>query len=72
MKKLLRALVICAPLTFLSGCVVQTVSYEPGYRTDYVTTVGYYNNQPTVMYTNSAYGIDDYSYWGGYRFFNAY
>lgn len=78
MNKLILSLVISAPLLLISGCAVETVGvdtvvYDPGYSSDYVYSVGYYNNRPywDNNYYYSSYWEDDYGYWGG-GYYNGY
>lgn len=88
MNKLVVACGMSIPLLLLEGCAtrVQTavVDYDPGYAvvyspgytsTDYVYSVGYYNNRPSwgnnYYYYNTGYSWRNNGYWGG-GFYNGY
>ncbi|MFA5958983.1 MAG: hypothetical protein WC785_00520 [Tatlockia sp.] len=58
MKKTIIAVAVFVPALFLTSCAVTTTSAYPGYRGDYVYSVGYYGVQP---------GWSDVGYWRGYR-----
>lgn len=79
MNKFIHSIILGAVFLSLSGCVVETVSYDPGYRSDYVYSVGYYNSRPYWgnnynynYYDNIGYSGYPYGYWGNYGYFGSY
>lgn len=77
MKRLIPAVAVSLPLLLLSACnglnVTNTV-YDPGFSSDYVYSVGYYNNRPywgnNYYYSGYIWGTDG-GYWGG-GYYNGY
>lgn len=80
MNKFIFSIILGALFLALSGCVVETVSYDPGYRSNYVYSVGYYNSNPYWANNYNYYGYTDYTgysgypygYWGNYEYFGSY
>lgn len=74
MIKLLHSMILGVLFVLLSSCTVQTVAYDPGYSSDYVYTVGYYNNYPywNNNYYYAGYGLGRYGYWGDYTYYSDY
>ena len=78
MNQLIIASIISASMFLLSGCgvdavsynTVDTVVYDPGYSSDYVYSVGYFNNRPYWgnNYHYFGYGSRRYGSWGGGRY----
>jgi hypothetical protein len=66
MNKFLVSLVLSTPIFMLSGCAVQTTTYDSGYSNDYVYSVGYYGNRPYWgnNYYYAGYDMGPYGYWG--------
>lgn len=68
MKKLMLVLAVLAPSTLITSCGAP-VSYYPGYRNDYVYSVGYHGYRPYWggRY-NASYGLNytgyQNRYWG--------
>jgi hypothetical protein len=72
MKKLIIAAVLVAPAFFVTSCAVESVAYDPGYSSDYVYSMSYYNNRPYWgnNYYHYGYGVGNYGYWGGIGLYN--
>jgi hypothetical protein len=77
MKKVMLTLLVAAPLLILSGCAVDTVSYNDGYVGENVYTAGYYDSSPywgNTYYTGYGWnnpGLLGGVAWGGSRWGNA-
>jgi hypothetical protein len=81
MKKIIGTVLGGLAFILLSGCTtvetvaVQPVVYSPGYSSDYIYSVGYYNNRPywgnNYYYYSSGSGWGNNGYWGG-GYYNGY
>lgn len=89
MNKLICSVGLSTTLLFIGGCATRVntvavdnvvyqpayrVAYTPGYQTDYIYSVGYYNNRPywgnNYYYYNTGYAWGT-PYWGS-GFYNGF